>query len=67
MQINRCPKCGREPRVDLIQSYLTLDGFVTVECQTCGLKVTCDFESTELAIEKWNRMTKGENNETTKA
>jgi hypothetical protein len=46
--------------VDLIQSYLTLDGFVTVECQTCGFKVTCDFESTELAIEKWNRMTKGE-------
>lgn len=57
MKINRCPKCGREPKVILTQSWLTLDGFVVVECQTCGLKVTNDFESIEVAIEKWNRMT----------
>lgn len=57
MRINRCPKCGRVPKVTLIQSYLTLDGFVVVECQTCGLKITYDFESTEGAIEKWNETT----------
>lgn len=57
MQINRCPRCGREPKIILIQGCLTLDGFVLIECQKCGIKVTNDFESEEVAIEKWNELT----------
>jgi uncharacterized Zn finger protein len=60
-KINKCPKCGREPKIILIQSRLTLDGFVLIECQKCGIKVTHDSESEEVAIEKWNKLTEAEN------
>lgn len=56
MQINRCPKCGREP-----VSYADLDynGW-RLQCSYCGLVTEC-FETRAEAVAKWNELTKGVN------
>jgi hypothetical protein len=63
MQINKCPKCGREPsNIELIIPLKTLNilGY-EIECYDCGLHSgRCDTE--EEAINKWNELTKGDNN-----
>lgn len=61
MKINQCPKCGREPR-----RYRYIFGHkYQIECLECGLD-TGLCESADEAVTKWNEMTKGETNETTK-
>jgi hypothetical protein len=66
MQINRCPNCGWSPSE--ITHYRAADKrfIYEVECSDCGLHTgRCD--TREEAVEKWNEITKGENDETTKA
>ena len=54
MQINRCPKCGREPSVIRIKS---IDGYgVEIECYDCGLN-SGRCEAPEKAVTKWNGLT----------
>lgn len=59
MQINRCPKCGREPEVKRFEQNCVLIGY-EVECFDCGLH-TGRCKTYEEAVAKWNEMTKGEN------
>ena len=59
MQINKCPKCGREPAPMKVYA----DGFFCgwkFGCFDCELHTVCCAASSE-AIAKWNEMTKGEN------
>lgn len=58
MQINRCPKCGREPSMIKIKSITNYG--VEVECYDCGLHSGC-CDTKEEAIKKWNELTKGDN------
>lgn len=58
MQINRCPKCGREP----VSTEMYAGEFYLgwrVECLRCKLH-TCTCESRSEAVAKWNEMTKGD-------
>jgi hypothetical protein len=56
MQINRCPKCGREPsEIRLHGGSMTAR---EIECYDCGFH-TGRCESHEEAVIKWNEMTKG--------
>lgn len=59
MQINRCPKCGGEPKViRLVRNFVKFA--YEVECYDCGfLSERCG--TREEAVAKWNEMTKGEN------
>jgi hypothetical protein len=55
MQINRCPKCGREPsEIRLLGGSRTAR---EIECYDCGLHTgRCDSHAE--AVKKWNEMTK---------
>lgn len=55
MKINRCPKCGRAPK---IIEWL-LSGYEVV-CLHCKYYSSM-FDTRAEAVEKWNEMTKGEN------
>lgn len=59
MQINRCPKCGREPSEIGTFNPASGKGY-EIECYDCGLH-TGTFAYYEDAVEKWNEMTKGTN------
>lgn len=64
MEINQCPKCGREPsNIELINPLKTLEilGY-EIECYDCGLH-TGSCKTQDEAVTKWNELTKGENNE----
>lgn len=68
MKINKCPKCGREPSILIWRrndDEETISGY-EAECYDCGLHTGC-CETRNEAITKWNELTKGENDETTKA
>lgn len=57
MQINRCPKCGKKPKVmRTVRFALTL---FDVRCNDCHMHTGCR-ETRDEAIEKWNELTKGE-------
>lgn len=63
MQINRCPKCGREPLIIKVCVKTEDDKFEHIgfefECYTCCLHSgLC--ETFEEAVAKWNELTKGE-------
>lgn len=59
MQINRCPKCGREPEVKRIERDFVKIAY-EVECYDCCLH-SGRCETHAEAVAKWNEMTKGEN------
>lgn len=60
MQINRCPKCGREPSVYCCTAFLNGEmRDVNIECEGCRL-YTRTYKTRDEAISKWNEMTKGE-------
>lgn len=66
MQINRCPKCGREPSVikllklNIARIFLyALKNGWEAECYDCGLH-TGRYDTLEEAVANWNEMTKGE-------
>jgi hypothetical protein len=60
MQINRCPKCGREPVVArIVNDRYVLLGY-QVDCDDCCLH-TGRYGTRDEAIAKWNELTKGEN------
>ena len=56
MQINLCPKCGREPK---LREWL-LSGEYEIECPHCK-RYSGAFNTSAEAVAKWNEMTKGEN------
>lgn len=58
MQINRCPKCDREPSVITLSIAGDTIGYET-ECYDCGLH-TGSCETTDEAIAKWNELTKNQ-------
>jgi transcription elongation factor Elf1 len=61
MQINRCPKCGREPSVYCGSALLNGEmRDVSIECEDCGLH-TGSCKTRDEAVTKWNEMTKGMN------
>jgi hypothetical protein len=55
MQINRCPKCGREPK--MIKYVMAGD---ELECYSCGLRTGVCFNFDE-AVTKWNALTETRN------
>lgn len=63
MQINRCPKCGREPEFEKFFKFSEdLGGFYFAgwkyRCLNCGLNTgRCDTH--EEAVAKWNELTEG--------
>ncbi len=67
MQINRCPKCGREPSAIKLfkldnerNCFYALKNGWEAECYDCGLHTgRCD--TREEAVAKWNELTKGIN------
>jgi hypothetical protein len=61
MNINPCPRCGREPRI----LVWLLSGYEVV-CAHCRI-YSGMFDTRVEAVEKWNKLTKGESNETTEA
>lgn len=61
MQINRCPKCGREPSVYCGTALLNGEmRDVNIECDGCRL-YTGNYKTHAEAVAKWNEMTKGIN------
>jgi predicted RNA-binding Zn-ribbon protein involved in translation (DUF1610 family) len=56
MQINRCPKCGREPEVIRLERRFVKISY-EVECYDCGLHAG-RYETRDEAVEKWNELTK---------
>ena len=61
MQINRCPKCGREPKIYCGEALLNgILRDVKIMCDDCWL-YTGICETLDEAVEKWNKMTEGEN------
>ena len=52
MRINRCPKCGREPK---LMEWLE-SGQYEVECPNC-LDYSGGFDTPDEAIVKWNEIT----------
>ncbi len=62
MQINRCPKCGREPSIArIINGNYELAGF-GIECYDCSLHTGCIPHYLD-AVARWNEMAKGSENE----
>lgn len=61
MEINRCQKCGREPRVYCGEALLKGEmRDVSIECENCGLHTgSCNTRAE--AIAKWNEMTNFQN------
>jgi Lar family restriction alleviation protein len=61
MQINRCPRCGREPVILIARNNdegESIYGY-RAECYDCD--VLADVGGTKAeAVTKWNKMTKGE-------
>lgn len=56
MQINRCPKCGREPDVlVLMDADYDIEGYL-FGCPYCDLYTGC-CETENESIAKWNEMT----------
>jgi transcription elongation factor Elf1 len=63
MKINRCPKCGKDPKVYCGTALLNGEmRDVNIECESCGL-CTRTYKTRAEAIAKWNEMTKGEGND----
>jgi hypothetical protein len=60
MQINRCPKCGKEPSESILSNGQYKLMGVEIECYDCGLH-TGSCKNKSEAVKKWNEMTKGEN------
>jgi hypothetical protein len=62
MQINRCPKCGRNPsiiRFRAAENFNSIPKFSTeVKCYVCAVS-TGLCETHAKAVKKWNEMTKG--------
>lgn len=54
MQINRCPKCGQEPK---LLEWL-LSGEYEVECAHCKY-YSGAFNTSAEAVAKWNELTEG--------
>jgi transcription elongation factor Elf1 len=54
MQINRCPKCGKEPK--MIAHPGILVARMEIRCDSCGLSTKQCISVTE-AVAKWNEMT----------
>lgn len=62
MQINRCPKCGREPAIHIARNddeSESIYGY-RAECYECDVWAEVGGTKAE-AIAKWNEMTKGIN------
>lgn len=57
MQIKRCPKCGREPRMIARPGILVAK--IEIRCDSCGLSTKRCLSVTQ-AVERWNELTKGE-------
>lgn len=58
MQINRCPKCGREPIILIWRrddDEETISGY-EAECYDCCLHTGC-CKTREEAVTKWNELT----------
>lgn len=62
MQINLCPKCGREPAVMRLERNCVLIGYEVgcVECYNSGLH-SSRCKTYADAVTKWNEITKGTN------
>lgn len=60
MQINLCPKCGREPTRIRYESMSRKTIGHEIVCKDCGIS-TWNFKRLSEAVAKWNEMTKGEN------
>lgn len=62
MEINRCPKCGREPsifqRITVTKEFTIDNVAMEVECYDCGLH-TCRCKTRDEAVAKWNELTEG--------
>jgi hypothetical protein len=66
VKINRCPKCGQEPKVYCGAALLNGEmRDVNITCEGCWL-YTGSCKTRDEAVTKWNALTKGETNETTK-
>lgn len=65
MQINQCPKCGREPVSMKVYASTFFCGW-KIECFNCELYTGC-CKSEGRAVAKWNKLTEKIKNETTKA
>lgn len=62
MKLNRCPKCGRDPIIaKIINGKYELEGF-QIDCDDCCLHTGCIPHYVD-AVEKWNEITKGDNND----
>lgn len=60
MEISKCPKCGREPKVYCGTALLNGEmRDVNIECDDCGL-YTRSCKTRAEAVAKWSEMTKGE-------
>jgi hypothetical protein len=60
MQINRCPKCGREPRTVLLGRFTDRGKEyigIGMSCIICDIKTKPCKKRAE-AVAKWNEMTK---------
>ena len=63
MKINPCPKCGREPKVYCGEALINgVFRDVNIVCENCWLYTGIN-DTYKQAVEKWNEMTKGENND----
>jgi Lar family restriction alleviation protein len=62
MQINRCPKCGREPSVVKTIDYTRYKVGYEIRCYDCKI-LTEATKTRDEAVAKWNEMTEGESNE----
>jgi Lar family restriction alleviation protein len=61
MQINRCPKCGREPVILITRNNDESESIYgyRAECYDCD--IWADIGNTKAeAVTKWNELTKGE-------
>ena len=62
MKINRCPKCGRKPRVYCGEALLNSEmRDMSIECYGCGL-YTGSCKTRDEAVEKWAQMSFVEGN-----
>jgi hypothetical protein len=61
MQINRCPKCGREPVILIARNNDESESIYgyRAECFDCELHTGC-CETHEEAVAKWNELTEAE-------